>query len=237
MSRKSVLVGWLVLALVCCCLLVTQICLVDFFIYIFNVPDPYVGLDPAFTRFICLDLDLTFTSSICQDLVWWTTYRQRHEEGQQDTDNLQTGMWPGQQDTDNLQTGMWPGQQDTNNLQTGIWPGQQDTDNLQTGMWPGQQDTDNLQTGMWPGQQDTDNLQTGMWPGQQDTDNLETGMWPGQQDTAKHACSLRMWLCVKWHSAWLYGVHRTRRNGNRFMRHQPCQRLSTPLRWIFKTAL
>ena len=71
MSRKSVLVGWLVLALVCCCLLVTQICLVDFlkpffffFFFFFNVPDPYVGLDPAFTGFICLDLDLTFTSSL-----------------------------------------------------------------------------------------------------------------------------------------------------------------------------
>ena len=73
MSRKSVLVGWLVLALVCCCLLVTQICLVDFLkpfffsfflFFLFNVPDPYVGLDPAFTGFICLDLDLTFTSSL-----------------------------------------------------------------------------------------------------------------------------------------------------------------------------
>ena len=27
--------------------------------------------------------------------------------------------------------------------------------------------------------------------------------------TAKHACILRMWLCMKWHGAWLYGVHRT----------------------------
>ena len=40
-----------------------------FFFFFFNVPDPYVGLDPAFTGFICLDLDLTFTSSLCQDLV------------------------------------------------------------------------------------------------------------------------------------------------------------------------
>ena len=29
------------------------------------------------------------------------------------------------------------------------------------------------------------------------------------QVTAKHAYSLRMWLCMKWHGAWLYGVHRT----------------------------
>ena len=44
------------------------------------------------------------------------------------------------------------------------------------------------------------------------------------QVTAKHACTLRMWLCMKWHGAWLYGVHRTRWDGNSFMRHQPCQR-------------
>ena len=44
------------------------------------------------------------------------------------------------------------------------------------------------------------------------------------QVTAKHAYSLRMWLCMKWHGAWLYGVHRTRRDGSRFMWHQPCQR-------------
>ena len=29
------------------------------------------------------------------------------------------------------------------------------------------------------------------------------------QATAKHAYTLRMWLCMKWHGAWLYGVHRT----------------------------
>ena len=29
------------------------------------------------------------------------------------------------------------------------------------------------------------------------------------QVTAKYACTLRMWLCIKWHGAWLYGVHRT----------------------------
>ena len=46
------------------------------------------------------------------------------------------------------------------------------------------------------------------------------------QVTAKHAYSLRMWFCMKWHGAWLYhsGVHRTRRDGSRFLWHQPCQR-------------
>ena len=45
------------------------------------------------------------------------------------------------------------------------------------------------------------------------------------QVTAKHAYTLRMWLCMKWHGAWLYGVHRTRRDwlsGSRFLWHQPC---------------
>ena len=39
-----------------------------------------------------------------------------------------------------------------------------------------------------------------------------------------HACTLRMWLCMKWHGAWLYGVHRTHRDGSSFTWHQPCQR-------------
>ena len=43
------------------------------------------------------------------------------------------------------------------------------------------------------------------------------------QVTDKHAYTLRMWLCMKWHGAWLYGVHRTW-DGCSFMRHQPCQR-------------
>ena len=30
-------------------------------------------------------------------------------------------------------------------------------------------------------------------------------------------------LCMKWHAAWLYGVHRTRRDGSSFTWHQPCQ--------------
>ena len=44
------------------------------------------------------------------------------------------------------------------------------------------------------------------------------------QITAIHAYTLRMWLCMKWHGAWLYGVHRTCRDGSSFMWHQPCQR-------------
>ena len=44
------------------------------------------------------------------------------------------------------------------------------------------------------------------------------------QITAKHTCTLRMWFCMKCHGAWLYGVHRTRRDGSSFMWHQPCQR-------------
>ena len=43
------------------------------------------------------------------------------------------------------------------------------------------------------------------------------------QVTAKHACSLRMWLWMKWHGAWLYGVHRTRRDGISFMWRQRCK--------------
>ena len=55
------------------------------------------------------------------------------------------------------------------------------------------------------------------------------------QVTAKHAYTLRMWLCMKW--SWCMVVWCTqnlRRDGCSFMWHQPCQHLSTPLRWIFK---
>ena len=45
-------------------------------------------------------------------------------------------------------------------------------------------------------------------------------MW---QVTAKHTCTLRVWLCMKWHGAWLCGVHRTCWDGSSFMWHQPCQ--------------
>ena len=44
------------------------------------------------------------------------------------------------------------------------------------------------------------------------------------QVTAKHTYTLRMWLCMKWHGAWLCVVHRTRRDGSSFMWHQLCQR-------------
>ena len=43
------------------------------------------------------------------------------------------------------------------------------------------------------------------------------------QVTAKHTYTLSMWLCMKWHGAWLYGVHRTRRDGSSFLWHQPCE--------------
>ena len=43
------------------------------------------------------------------------------------------------------------------------------------------------------------------------------------QVTAKHTCTLRMWLCMKWYGAWLYGVHRTCQNSSNFMWHQPYQ--------------
>ena len=45
----------------------------------------------------------------------------------------------------------------------------------------------------------------------------------GWQVTAKHTCTLCLGLCTKWHGAWLYGVHRTRRDCSSFMWHQPCQ--------------
>ena len=35
--------------------------------------------------------------------------------------------------------------------------------------------------------------------------------------------TLRMWLCMKWHGAWLYGVHRKCQDDSSFMWHQPCQ--------------
>ena len=47
------------------------------------------------------------------------------------------------------------------------------------------------------------------------------------QVTAKHAYTLRMWLCMKWHGTWLYGVHRT-------CADTAAASVSTPLRWLFK---
>ena len=53
--------------------------------------------------------------------------------------------------------------------------------------------------------------------------------------THTHAYTLRMWLCMKWHGAWLYGVHRTCAE----MAAVSCgtshaSAIRTPLRWIFK---
>ena len=58
------------------------------------------------------------------------------------------------------------------------------------------------------------------------------------QVTAKHTYTLRMWLCMKRHGAWLYGVHRTCAE----MAAVSCSTshasaVSTPLWWIFKNAL
>ena len=44
------------------------------------------------------------------------------------------------------------------------------------------------------------------------------------QVTAKQLYTLRMWLCMKWHGAWLYSVHRTHQDCCSFLWHQPCQR-------------
>ena len=57
------------------------------------------------------------------------------------------------------------------------------------------------------------------------------------QVTARHTYTLRMWLCMKWHGAWLYGGHRMRWDGSRFMWHQPCQCCKYTLQWIFKNVL
>ena len=55
------------------------------------------------------------------------------------------------------------------------------------------------------------------------------------QVTAKHTYTLCMWLCMKWHGAWLYGVHRTCAE----MAAVSCgtshaSAVSTPLQWILK---
>ena len=55
------------------------------------------------------------------------------------------------------------------------------------------------------------------------------------QATAKHTYTLRMWLCMKWHGAWLYGVHRTWAE----MAAVSCatshaSAVSAPLRWVKK---
>ena len=55
------------------------------------------------------------------------------------------------------------------------------------------------------------------------------------QVTAIHACTLRMCLCMKWHGAWLYGVHRTcAETAAVSCGTSHARAVSTPLRWIFK---
>ena len=58
------------------------------------------------------------------------------------------------------------------------------------------------------------------------------------QVTVKHAYTLRMWLCMKWHGAWLAVC--TELAPKRLQFHvapaMPAA-VSTPLRWIFKNAL
>ena len=55
------------------------------------------------------------------------------------------------------------------------------------------------------------------------------------QVTAKHAYILRMWLCMKWHGAWLYGVHRTcSETAAVSCGTSHASAVSTPLRWILK---
>ena len=61
------------------------------------------------------------------------------------------------------------------------------------------------------------------------------------QVTAKHAYNLHMWLCMKWHSTWLYGVHRTHQDWLSLAADScgtsHASAVSTPLWWIFKNAL
>ncbi len=55
------------------------------------------------------------------------------------------------------------------------------------------------------------------------------------QVTVKHAYTLRMWLCMKWHGAWLYGVHRTcAETAAVSCGTSHASAVSTPLRWTFK---
>ena len=55
------------------------------------------------------------------------------------------------------------------------------------------------------------------------------------QVTAKHAYTLRMWLCMKWHGARLYGVHRTcAETAAVSCGPSHASTASTPLWWIFK---
>ena len=56
------------------------------------------------------------------------------------------------------------------------------------------------------------------------------------QVTAKHAYTLRMWLFMKWHGAWLYDVHKTcAETAAVSCGTSHASAVSTPLRWILKT--
>ena len=61
------------------------------------------------------------------------------------------------------------------------------------------------------------------------------------QVRAKHTYILRMWLCMNWHGAWLYGVHRTCQDWLSLAADScgtsHASAVRTPLRWIFKNAL
>ena len=58
------------------------------------------------------------------------------------------------------------------------------------------------------------------------------------QVTAKHAYTLRIWLCLKWHGAWLYGVHRTcAEMAAVSYGTSHASAVSTPLRWIVKNKI
>ena len=58
------------------------------------------------------------------------------------------------------------------------------------------------------------------------------------QVTARHACTLRVWLCMKWHGAWFCGVHRTcAETAALSCGTSHASAVSTPLRWIFKNVL
>ena len=58
------------------------------------------------------------------------------------------------------------------------------------------------------------------------------------QVTAKHAYTLRMWLCMKLHGAWLYGVHRTcAETAAVSCGTSHASAVSTPLRWILKNKI
>ena len=55
------------------------------------------------------------------------------------------------------------------------------------------------------------------------------------QVAAKHTYTLCMWLCMKWHGAWLFGVHRTcAETAAVSCGTSHASAVSTPLQWILK---